>query len=163
MPFLEKQESDGSGYLFTASLPANPKSLDPQSATDAASKTIIENLYEGLVELDENGSPQLAAAESYTTSADGLVYTFLLKNDRYWFYDANQDDVVDDDETWKVTASDYAYAFQRIFDPQTQSPYTTMFSWSAKCRCRPERSARPVRDRRPGSERYGIAVHPVTP
>lgn len=128
MPFLEKQESDGSGYLFTASLPANPKSLDPQSATDAASKTIIENLYEGLVELDENGSPQLAAAESYTTSADGLVYTFLLKNDRYWFYDANQDDVVDDDETWKVTASDYAYAFQRIFDPQTQSPYTTMFS-----------------------------------
>lgn len=128
VPFLEKQESDGSGYLFTASLPANPKSLDPQSATDAASKTIIENLYEGLVELDENGSPQLAAAESYTTSADGLVYTFLLKNDRYWFYDANQDDVVDDDETWKVTASDYAYAFQRIFDPQTQSPYTTMFS-----------------------------------
>ncbi len=51
-----------------------------------------------------------------------------MKNDRYWFYDANQDDVVDDDETWKVTASDYAYAFQRIFDPQTQSPYTTMFS-----------------------------------
>lgn len=74
------------------------------------------------------GSPQLAAAESYTTSADGLIYTFLLKNDRYWFYDANQDDVVDDDETWKVTASDYAYAFQRIFDPQTQSPYTAMFS-----------------------------------
>ena len=162
VPFLEKQESDGSGYLFTASLPANPKSLDPQSATDAASKTIIENLYEGLVELDENGSPQLAAAESYTTSADGLVYTFLLKNDRYWFYDANQDDVVDDDETWKVTASDYAYAFQRIFDPQTQSPYHHVFL-SAKCRCRPERSARPVRDRRPGSERYGIAVHPVTP
>lgn len=51
-----------SGYLFTATLPANPKSLDPQSATDAASKTIIENLYEGLVELDENG--QSAACRS---------------------------------------------------------------------------------------------------
>lgn len=57
IPFLEQEESDGSGYLFTASLAANPKSLDPQSATDAASKTIIENLYEGLVELDENGFP----------------------------------------------------------------------------------------------------------
>lgn len=64
VPFLEKQESDGSGYLFTSSLPANPKSLDPQSATDAASKTIIENLYEGLVELDENGRPQLAARKA---------------------------------------------------------------------------------------------------
>ncbi len=128
IPFLEKQESDGSGYLFTASLAANPKSLDPQSATDAASKTIIENLYEGLVELDSSGSPQLAAAESCTTSPDGLTYTFLLKSDRFWFYDANQDDVVDDGETWQVTASDYVYAFQRIFDPQTQSPYTNLFS-----------------------------------
>ena len=98
IPFLEQEESDGSGYLFTASLAANPKSLDPQSATDAASKTIIENLYEGLVELDENGSPQLAAAENYTVSPDGLTYTFTLKSDRFWFYDANADDVVDDDE-----------------------------------------------------------------
>ena len=128
IPFLEQEESDGSGYLFTASLAANPKSLDPQSATDAASKTIIENLYEGLVELDENGSPQLAAAENYTVSPDGLTYTFTLKSDRFWFYDANADDVVDDDEKWQVTADDYVYAFQRIFDPQTQSPYTSMFS-----------------------------------
>lgn len=128
IPFLEKQESDGSGYLFTASLSANPKSLDPQSATDAASKTIIENLYEGLVELDSSGVPQLAAAESCTTSPDGLTYTFLLKSDRFWFYDANQDDVVDDGETWQVTASDYVYAFRRIFDPQTQSSYTDTFS-----------------------------------
>lgn len=101
IPFLEQEESDGSGYLFTASLAANPKSLDPQSATDAASKTIIENLYEGLVELDENGSPQLAAAENYTVSPDGLTYTFTLKSDRFWFYDANADDVVDDDEKWQ--------------------------------------------------------------
>ena len=35
---------------------------------------------------------------------------------------------MDDDEKWQVTADDYVYAFQRIFDPQTQSPYTSMFS-----------------------------------
>ena len=50
------------------------------------------------MELDENGSPQLAAAENYTVSPDGLTYTFTLKSDRFWFYDANADDVVDDDE-----------------------------------------------------------------
>lgn len=127
MPF-QKQESDGSGYLFTVSLSSNPKSLDPQSATDASSKTIIENLYEGLVELDEFGMPQLAAAEDINISADGLNYTFQLKNDRYWYYDANQNDVIDEGESWQVTASDYVYAFQRIFNPQTQSPYTDMFS-----------------------------------
>lgn len=127
LPF-HQQESDGSGYLFTVSLPSNPKSLDPQSATDASSKTIIANLYEGLVELNESGMPTLAAAESVNVSADGLIYTFQLKNDRYWYYDANQNDVIDEGESWPVTASDYVYAFQRIFDPQTQSPYTDMFS-----------------------------------
>lgn len=127
IPMLEK-DGDGSGYLFTTSLIGNPKSLDPQSATDASSKTIIRNLYEGLLEMDDTGTPQLAAASSYTVSPDGLIYTFLLRKDRYWFYDKNGNDTVDDGETWLVTASDYAYAFQRIFDPQTQSPYAETFS-----------------------------------
>ena len=104
------------------------QSLDPQSATDASSKTIIRNLYEGLLEMDDTGTPQLAAASSYTVSPDGLIYTFLLRKDRYWFYDKNGNDTVDDGETWLVTASDYAYTFQRIFDPQTQSPYAETFS-----------------------------------
>ena len=127
LPF-QKQDGDGSGYLFTASLTSNPKSLDPQSATDASSKTIIENLYEGLMELDETGTPQPAAAESYTISPDGCTYTFELHNDRYWFFDENQNDEIDDGEKWAVTAADYVYAFQRIFNPETQSPYTDAFS-----------------------------------
>ena len=45
-------DGDGSGYLFTAYLSENPKNLDPQSATDAASKTVITNLFEGLLEQD---------------------------------------------------------------------------------------------------------------
>lgn len=161
IPFLEQEESDGSGYLFTASLAANPKSLDPQSATDAASKTIIENLYEGLVELDENGSPQLAAAENYTVSPDGLTYTFTLKSDRFWFYDANADDVVDDDEKWQVTADDYVYAFQRIFDPQTQSPLYQHVLLSAKCRRGAERTDGTGGDRCPCRQQYRATIFPV--
>ncbi len=124
----KKQTGDGSGHLFTISLPANPKSLDPQIATDRVSKTIIENLYEGLIELDENGQPVEAAAASYTVSPDGLTYSFTLKEDRYWFFDENENDVVDDGESWQVTAADYVYAFRRIFDPNTQSPYAQRFS-----------------------------------
>ncbi len=124
----KKQQGDGSGYLFTVSLPANPKSLDPQSATDSVSKTIIENLYEGLMELNENGEPVPAAAESFTVSPDNLTYTFTLKNDRYWYFDENENDMIDEGESWQVTAADYSYAFRRIFDPNTQSPYAEMFS-----------------------------------
>lgn len=124
----KKQESSGAGYLFTVSLPANPKSLDPQTATDAASKTIISNLYEGLMELDENGVPQTAGAASYTVSPDNRTYTFTLKGDRYWYFDENENDIIDDGESWLVTAADYSYAFRRIFDPNTQSPYAETFS-----------------------------------
>lgn len=123
-----KQEGDGSGYLFTISLPSNPQSLDPQSATDSVSKTIIENLYEGLMELDETGTPIPAAAENYTVSSDQLKYTFTLKGDRYWYFDKNENDVIDEGESWPVTAADYSYAFRRIFDPNTQSPYAETFS-----------------------------------
>ena len=125
---FQKQESDGSGYLFTVSLPSNPQSLDPQSAIDSSSKTILQNLYEGLVEIDDSGNLQLAAAETYTISSDERIYTFTLQKNRFWFYDADQDDIVDENETWNVTASDYVYAFQRIFDPQTHSPYVDMFA-----------------------------------
>ncbi len=124
----DELSGDGAGYLFTASLESNPKTLDPQSATDDASMTIIANLYEGLVEQNTDGTISLAAADDYTVSNDGLTYTFTLNPDRYWFYDANGDDVVDDDEIWHVTAADYVYAFHRIFDPNTQSPYTKTFS-----------------------------------
>ncbi len=124
----DTSSGDGAGYLFTISLASNPKSLDPQSAVDDASKTIITNLYEGLVEQNSDGSIVTAAAESIDISDDGLTYTFTLHDDRYWYYDANQDDIVDEDEVWSVTAADYVYAFQRIFDPETQSPYREMFS-----------------------------------
>lgn len=127
-PSQSDSSDDGSGYTFTIDLTSNPESLDPQSATDAASITVIRNLYEGLVEKDENGEIQLAAAASYTVSDDGLTYTFQLNNDRYWYYDEDGDDDIDEGETWQVTADDYVFAFQRIFNSETQSPYVEMFS-----------------------------------
>lgn len=128
MPASTSSQSDGSGYLFTISIDSNPKSLDPQYATDSSSLTIITNLYEGLIEEDESGNITPAGASDYTISDDGLIYTFHLNTNRYWYYDKNQDDVIDDDETWLVTAQDYVYAFQRIFDSNTQSPYSKTYS-----------------------------------
>ena len=121
-------DGDGSGYLFTAYLSENPKNLDPQSATDAASKTVITNLFEGLLEQDASGALQCAGAASYTVSEDQCTYTFILRDQAYWYYDENQNDAIDSGETFPVTAYDYVFAFQRIFNPETQSPYRELFS-----------------------------------
>ena len=126
-PF-QKEESDGSGYLFTYTLLGNPENLDPLLATDASSKLILRNMMQGLLEENPDGTLSNGVADSYTMQDDGLLYTFHLRDDCYWYFDENQNEQIDDGETWKVTAQDFVYAFQRMFLAETRSPYRETFS-----------------------------------
>ncbi|WP_242940007.1 ABC transporter substrate-binding protein [Ruminococcus flavefaciens] len=121
------KKGDGSGHMYRAALPYNPKSLDPQYATDPSSATVIKNLYSGLVMKDEKGGISCCNAKDYSVSADGCVYTFHLREDNYWFFDENNDDIIDDDEYFPVTAKDYVFALRRILDPDMHSPFANEF------------------------------------
>ena len=107
------REKDGSGYIFKYDIAANPVTLDPQSANDSSSYEIISNLFDGLLKVDSNGDIQGAVAESYDVSEDGLVYTFKLREDVYW-YDGREFEA-------PCTAHDFVFAFQRLFKPATKS------------------------------------------
>lgn len=124
----DKDRVDGSGHMYNAALFGNPESLDPQFADDPSSNTVIKNLYSGLMQLDSSGNLSCLNAESYEISEDGLVYTFTLRKDNYWFLDYNESDTVDDGEYFPVFADDYVFAFQRILDPDMQSPYGEDFT-----------------------------------
>ncbi|MBE6840356.1 MAG: peptide ABC transporter substrate-binding protein [Ruminococcus sp.] len=113
--------------MFNACLLNNPESLDPQYSSDASSATVISNLYSGLLKSDSTGTIICDGAESYTVSDDGLVYTFKLRQDVYWFFDKNDNDKADDDEYFNVTAKDYVFAFNRLLSPVTQSPHSEKF------------------------------------
>lgn len=124
----DKPQGDGSGHMYNASLLNNPQSLDPQYANDESSNTVITNLYSGLMRFDGNGNIGCCNAESYDISQDGLVYTFKLCEENYWFFDKNDNDRIDDNEYFPVIADDYVFAFQRLLDPVMQSPYAEDFS-----------------------------------
>ncbi|MCC8135778.1 MAG: ABC transporter substrate-binding protein, partial [Ruminococcus sp.] len=124
----DTSQSDGSGMMYNASLLNNPESLDPQYACDEASNTVIANLYSGLMKFADDGTAVCCNAESYSISEDGLTYTFNLRSDNYWFFDENDDDTVDDEECFPVTAEDYVFALQRVLDPEMQSPYSEYFT-----------------------------------
>lgn len=66
---------------FVGATYGEPNLLDPALSYDTFSAEIIQNVYEGLVFFDGESTakvvPQLA--ESYTVSADGLEYTFTLR------------------------------------------------------------------------------------
>ncbi len=121
-------KEDGSGHMYNVSLNGNPESLDPQFAYDSASNTVIKNLYSGLMRVDKSGNVVCCNAANYKVSESGMVYTFTLKDDNFWFFDVNDDDVISEDEYFPVTAYDYAFALRRVLDPRMKSPYRDDFS-----------------------------------
>lgn len=121
-------KEDGSGHMYNVTLNGNPESLDPQFAYDSASNTVIRNLYSGLMRVDKSGNVVCCNAANYKVSDSGMVYTFTLKDDNFWFFDVNDDDVISEDEYFPVTAYDYAFALRRVLDPRMKSPYRDDFS-----------------------------------
>ena len=62
----------------TAAISVEPEKLDPTFCSDTETETVIVNCFEGLMKIDENGNAVKAAADGYTVSEDGLVYTFTF-------------------------------------------------------------------------------------
>lgn len=103
------------GKIFRYDLAEPPVNLDPQFATDATSRMVIENIFEGLLVQDPQGNPLPGAAESYTPSPDGLRYEFTLREGLCW----------SDGEA--LTAGDFVFALRRLFEPGGRSPYAADF------------------------------------
>jgi len=102
------------GVLLLGNL-SEPKDLDPHVVTGVTEFNIISALLEGLVaEHPTDLSPVPAAAERWTVSDDGTVYTFFLRNNGRW---SNGD---------PVTADDFVFSFRRILSPGLGSPYAYM-------------------------------------
>jgi peptide/nickel transport system substrate-binding protein len=59
-----------------AAIGSEPDQLDPQKTTAYPSFQVLENVFDTLVEPDENLEMQPALAESWETSEDGLTWTF---------------------------------------------------------------------------------------
>lgn len=113
----------GSGVnSFTWFVDEIPANLDPQIATSSEDVIACTNLYSGLVRLDSDGEPQNELCEDWSVSSNGLTYTFHLKSGLA--YQAAGGEATD----YAITAEDFVYAFQRMFSPETQSPYAVEFS-----------------------------------
>lgn len=118
----------GAGHSFSYCLVGNPDTLDPQLAENASAKTVLANLFEGLLTLDAAGSLQNGVAESYTVSDDMLHYSFTLRKDSYWYDAYAENSGFGKDAKKNVTAQDFVFAFRRLFDPKYSSPNAEAFS-----------------------------------
>ena len=59
-------------------------SYDPQVAATSDEYLIIENTFEGLIRIDDDGKVRAGAAEKWDISNDGKTYTFKIKKGLKW-------------------------------------------------------------------------------
>lgn len=100
-----------SGGVLTAAIAGEPDNLDPHNTTAYFSFQVLENVYDTLVEPDENLEMQPSIAESWETSDDQLTWTFTVR-DGVTFSDGSD-----------LTAEDAAYSYNRIIDEELSSSY----------------------------------------
>lgn len=98
------------GGVLRIALPKNIVTLDPQFAFDNYSLLVIDQIFDTLVDFGNDGTIIPRLATEWTTSADGLVWEFTIR-DGVSFQNGRQ-----------LTVDDVVYTMNRMMDPKTKVP-----------------------------------------
>jgi peptide/nickel transport system substrate-binding protein len=109
--------AQGARTDLVIAVPDEPPSLDPTTNASAAIDQILqENVYEGLVRAAPDGELEPGLAAAFEVSADGLTYTFSLRQG-VLFHDGRP-----------FTAADVVSTFERDKNPETGHPNPSYYS-----------------------------------
>tara|TARA_R110002012_G_scaffold319389_3_gene539814 strand:- start:24074 stop:25657 length:1584 start_codon:yes stop_codon:yes gene_type:complete len=111
----EKQELT---HVFKYNEHKNISSLDPAFSKDIADIWATNQLFNGLVEMDDSLHIKPSIAKNWIVSDSGKTYTFKLRNNVYF----HNHTLFGKDSTRTVNASDFEYSFNRLKDKQIASP-----------------------------------------
>ncbi len=103
-------------------------SLDPAFARNQMNVWCVNQLFNGLTQLDSNLKVQPAIAKSWEIKNEGGLYIFHLRDDVY-FHDAIQ---FENGKGRKVIANDFVYSFRRIVDAKVASSGAWIFNDKVK-------------------------------
>jgi ABC-type transport system substrate-binding protein len=100
--------------------------LDPAVASDLASLSLLENLFDPLLTYDYLARPVKLVPNTATgmprIEAGGKSYTFHIRPGIYF-----APDPAFKDKKREMTAADYVYSLKRLYDPALKSPWAYMF------------------------------------
>ena len=96
--------------IFKYNESAGINTLDPVFAKDQATIWATNQLFNGLVQLDDDLNVKPSIAKTWSVSNNALIYTFNLRND-VLFHNGR-----------KVIAKDFEYSFSRLLDKDLAAP-----------------------------------------
>ncbi|MBU6189684.1 MAG: ABC transporter substrate-binding protein [Betaproteobacteria bacterium] len=106
-PYTASAQPSGT---LTVALPAEPATLDPHKGNTRYNYLFNSNMFEGLMVRNDKAELVPGIAESHTVSADGLTYTFTLRQG-VRFHDGSP-----------LTAEDVKFSLERATNPATKNP-----------------------------------------
>ena len=119
----QTQTQDKVLHMF---LSTSETGLDPAVASDNATLSLLENLFDPLLRYDYLARPAAlrpnTATAMPTVSSDGLTYTFRIRPGIHF-----TPDPAFKGRKREVTAADYVYSLKRLYDPALKSPWAYMF------------------------------------
>jgi len=110
--------------IFNINLNEGLSSLDPAFARNQNTLWMVNQVYNGLVQIDDSLKTRPCIAKSWDISTDGKLYTFHLRNDVF-FHD---DQLFKNSKGRKAVAADFVYSFYRLIDPKVASSGSWIFS-----------------------------------
>jgi len=110
--------------VFNINLDEGLTSLDPAFCRNQNTIWMDNQLYNGLLQVDDSLKIQPCIAKSWQISPDGLLYTFHLRHDVYF----HNHPLFANGIGRKAVAADFVYSFGRLIDPKVASSGSWIFS-----------------------------------
>lgn len=119
-----KEHNHSGKQIFHYNEPTGIATLDPAFAKNQSIMWAVHQLYNTLIETDDELNMVPSLATHWDITADRLTYIFHLRNDVF-FHD---NDAFADGKGRKLTAYDVVYSYHRIIDPSTASSGAWIFN-----------------------------------
>jgi oligopeptide transport system substrate-binding protein len=94
----------------------DPATLDPARISDVYSRSVAQQIFDGLVQFDQTLTIMPGLAKYWTASRDGLKWTFTLRKGVRFHHGR------------EVVADDVVFSFTRVLDPRLKSSAADVFA-----------------------------------
>lgn len=124
----QRKDDFSSNNVFRYNESKGISTLDPAFAKSQVLIWPTNQLYNGLVQMDNKLIIKPCIAKRWEISNDGKTYTFIIRNDVYF----HNHKIFKNGIGRKVVVQDFEYSLNRIVNPETASPGAWIFNNVAK-------------------------------
>lgn len=97
------------GGVYRRPLGNEPATLDPARIGDIYSRSVSQQIFDGLVQFDQTLAVRPALAQFWKSTRDGLVWTFTLRRGVHFHHGR------------ELTSDDVLFSLTRLLDPRVRS------------------------------------------